>query len=73
MLLRVTVSDWHRDFPATHVRERVLAEGLAQNVETINRPQIFGDFVQVDDPVAYLNKVRSLQAELECRIAVEVG
>lgn len=73
MMLRVTVKDWHRSYTRDYIKERLLEEGLAQNVETPSRPVIYGDYVEVVSPAGFLLKVQDLQKELSAVILVQVG
>lgn len=72
MLLRATVVHYEM-MTRKHVEAGLLANGLAQNIESINRQQIFGDFVFIDDVALYMRCVDELQRSTGCKITVEVG
>lgn len=72
MRLRLTVTD-HKVGTREAIVDDLLARGLVQNVETTNRPQIFGDFVETDNVEAFMVAANVVKKIHGCQISIELG
>lgn len=73
MLARVTVKDWNPECSRRQVEEQVLKDGLAQNFESSDTTAIYGDYIDIGDPLTYMKKVTETQKTLVCTILIQVS